>query len=319
MNDNDCIAPSSLTPIEAHILSMLRSQPGHTFSRDELAAAAKQRQRTELSRSVDATVARLRRKLGVEGQLLRTTFGEGYRWGTLQPPTHVRRPRIRLKDIELDFDSEVFLRGTMTVPLTTLEARALRRLIEAQGVFVEAVDVAPPGAAARVVLQLRRKLGPGFIRSVRGRGYALTEPPMQDNRFQTFADEAACVAANTMGLEDVVVYHRNGPVLEQVAAWGHKRLADGTVLRPLRLPVGQGIVGCAAQYCSSVLVTDTRHDRRYVPDLHEARAELATPIVVRNEVIGVLDCEAPTPGAFSSTHQRGLEAVARMLAKACLW
>jgi DNA-binding response OmpR family regulator/putative methionine-R-sulfoxide reductase with GAF domain len=310
----------TLTPAEARTLAALRARPGHTFSRDELAQAAQLEPRAELSRCIDATVARLRRKLGPDGAALRTSFGDGYRWGApandTPPPSESRRQRLGA--LELDLEREFLVRDGETIPLTTLEARALQRLLEAGGAPVDPNDLGPRGSAARLVLQLRRKLGtPDLIASVRGVGYHLTTVPQRDDRFRRLAQEAAATVGTTMGLPDVVVYQRDGAVLEQRAAWGPKRSDDGAVVEPLRLPVGTGIVGWVAQHGVSALVPETRADSRYVADLVEARAELAVPVVVRGTVVGVLDCEAFEPHAFTDAHRVGLEAVARLLAASC--
>lgn len=310
-----------LTPAEARTLAALRARPGHTFSRDELAEAAQLEPRADLSRCIDTTVSRLRRKLGPEGESLRTSFGDGYRWGP--PPadapatTSATSPRQRLGALELDLQREFIFRDGQKIPLTTLEARALQRLLDAGGEPVEPHDLGPRGSAARLVLQLRRKLGTDLIASVRGVGYHLTTLPRRDDRFRKLAGEAAVTVGTTMRLPDVVVYQRDGAVLEQCAAWGPKCSADGAVVEPLRLAVGSGIVGWVAQHGLTALVPETRADQRYIADLVEARSELAVPVVVRGEVVGVLDCEGFEPGAFTPEHQSGLEAMARLLAASC--
>jgi GAF domain-containing protein len=43
-----------------------------------------------------------------------------------------------------------------------------------------------------------------------------------------------------------------------------------------------------------------------------SRSELVVPLVVNNELIGVLDIDSPLPGRFSLRDQEVLEAVARV-------
>ena len=57
-----------------------------------------------------------------------------------------------------------------------------------------------------------------------------------------------------------------------------------------RLPLTQGITGAAAQKKRPIYVRDVTKDPRYIPFLDSTRSELAIPLMVRDEVVGVLDC-----------------------------
>lgn len=60
----------------------------------------------------------------------------------------------------------------------------------------------------------------------------------------------------------------------------------------VRLPFGQGITGAAAKKKRPVYVPDVSKDPRYVPFAPGTKSELAIPLMVRDEVVGVLDCES---------------------------
>ncbi|MFZ5442387.1 MAG: winged helix-turn-helix domain-containing protein [Myxococcota bacterium] len=308
---------TELTSAEARVLAVLREHPGQIFDRDTLSEAAGLAPKDPLSRCIDATVSRLRRKLGEAAAPLATEFGTGYRWGPPlePPPPSPSSPRLRLGDAEVDLERAVVLRAGTAVALTTLEARVLRRLARTPGEPVATEDLGPRGAVPRLVLRLRRKLGaPELITAQRGVGYTLAAPRREGGeRFTTLAREAATLAGTTLQLEDVVVYRRTGALLEQVAAWGPKQDDGGQVRNPLRLAVGTGIVGAAAACRRVEYVPDTRHDHRYIPDLREARSELVTPILVRGEVVGLFDSEASLPASFTERHRAGFEALARLL------
>lgn len=67
------------------------------------------------------------------------------------------------------------------------------------------------------------------------------------------------------------------------------RVAD--ILR-LTLPEGRGISGWAAAHRQAVRVGDVSNDPRYVAGLREARSNMAIPLIVENQVAGVINVES---------------------------
>src|SRR4051812_41827197 len=57
-----------------------------------------------------------------------------------------------------------------------------------------------------------------------------------------------------------------------------------------RLPITQGVTGAAVVKQRPVYVADVSKDARYIPFLKSTRSELAIPLMVRDDVVGVLDC-----------------------------
>jgi len=88
------------------------------------------------------------------------------------------------------------------------------------------------------------------------------------------------------------------------------------VVRNLRIKVGEGIVGRAAQSRRSVRVNDVSKDPAYIQSLPAVRSELAVPLIAKNRVVGVIDLEAPWPDFFSEQHQNLLELLAGRMAMA---
>jgi phosphoserine phosphatase RsbU/P len=66
-----------------------------------------------------------------------------------------------------------------------------------------------------------------------------------------------------------------------------------------RVKVGEGIVGYAALHREPVLVSDVSEDPRYIKVVPDVRSELAIPLLVKDNVIGVIDLESPELEAFS--------------------
>lgn len=69
-----------LTAHEFNLLAVLVGQPGRAFTRDLLAERALPENGMRLDRTVDTHISRIRRKLGDDGQAIRTVFGVGYRF-----------------------------------------------------------------------------------------------------------------------------------------------------------------------------------------------------------------------------------------------
>jgi len=91
---------------------------------------------------------------------------------------------------------------------------------------------------------------------------------------------------------------------------GHQR----EVADRLRVKVGEGVTGMAAQKGEAVLVRDVTSDPTYISALPNVRSELAVPLIVKNRVIGVIDIESPQPDHFSEEHKRLLMLIASRMA-----
>src|SRR6202167_4139356 len=67
-----------------------------------------------------------------------------------------------------------------------------------------------------------------------------------------------------------------------------------------RLPLGQGITGAAALKKQPVYAPDVSKDERYFCSAKSTRSELAIPLMGRDEVVGVLDCQSENLDHFGS-------------------
>ncbi|HZR31006.1 MAG TPA: sensor domain-containing diguanylate cyclase [Terriglobales bacterium] len=68
----------------------------------------------------------------------------------------------------------------------------------------------------------------------------------------------------------------------------------------IKVLVGQGITGTAARLKRPVYVPDVSKDARYLKSAQSTRSELAVPLMVRDEVVGVLDCQSDRINFFDS-------------------
>ena len=83
----------------------------------------------------------------------------------------------------------------------------------------------------------------------------------------------------------------------------------------LRLRVGEGITGWVARTGKAARISDVQSDSRYVMVRPSSRSELAVPLVVQDEVRGVLNVDSDRVAAFSAGDQELLEALAIQAAK----
>ena len=91
---------------------------------------------------------------------------------------------------------------------------------------------------------------------------------------------------------------------------GHPR----EIAERLRVKVGEGVTGVAAQRREAVLVGDVTKDKRYISSVPNVRSELAVPLIVKNKIIGVIDIESPQADHFTEEHQRLLMLIASRMA-----
>ncbi|WP_128545260.1 ATP-binding protein [Larkinella soli] len=119
-----------------------------------------------------------------------------------------------------------------------------------------------------------------------------------------------CIAR--LGFVDCVIYllNEDRTALVQKAAYGNKNPEAYSILNPLVIPLGEGIVGSVARTGQPEIVTDTTQDPRYVVDDEVRSAELAVPLLLQNQVIGVIDSEHPEKGFFKEHHQEALQTIA---------
>lgn len=68
-----------------------------------------------------------------------------------------------------------------------------------------------------------------------------------------------------------------------------------TVLKP-----GHGIVGTAVMEKRPIYACDVKKDGRYVETFAATRSQLAIPLMMRDEVLGVLDCQSEHPAHFDA-------------------
>ncbi|MCU1296996.1 MAG: serine phosphatase [Acidobacteriaceae bacterium] len=82
----------------------------------------------------------------------------------------------------------------------------------------------------------------------------------------------------------------------------------------LRIKVGEGVTGLAAQRREAVLISDVSTDSQYISAVPNVRSELAVPLIVKNRVIGVIDIESQKANHFTEEHKRLLTLIGSRMA-----
>jgi len=80
----------------------------------------------------------------------------------------------------------------------------------------------------------------------------------------------------------------------------------------VRIALGKGVCGTAAQRRATVLVEDVHAFPGHIACDSASNSEIVVPLVRGGELLGVLDLDSPELARFGAADQRGLEDVARI-------
>ncbi len=86
------------------------------------------------------------------------------------------------------------------------------------------------------------------------------------------------------------------------------------VAERVKIKIGEGVTGLAAQRREAILVDDVSKHPEYISAAPDVRSELAIPLIVKNKVIGVLNLETHEAGRFTEEHKRLLTLIGSRMA-----
>lgn len=75
----------------------------------------------------------------------------------------------------------------------------------------------------------------------------------------------------------------------------------------VRLQPGKGVCGTGAIRRATVVVPDVEKFPGHIACDHSSRSEIVVPLLLGDELLGVLDLDSPLPGRFDADDQAGLE------------
>ena len=102
---------------------------------------------------------------------------------------------------------------------------------------------------------------------------------------------------------------------------GFYRMIDGELVlgpfvgRPacIRIPVGRGVCGAAAESGKTQLVPDVHAFPGHIACDGNTQSELVVPVLRNGRVVAVIDLDSPSPARFDVADRAGIEALAAML------
>ncbi len=114
-------------------------------------------------------------------------------------------------------------------------------------------------------------------------------------------------------LEHCTIFKVEDGMCYQIPAFNPKSKSRKKENDLLQIPLGEGIVGAAAENGRPELVNDTRADKRYIADGAVRLSELAVPIISEGRVIGVINAEHSLPGFFNNDHQKTITTISSLI------
>jgi L-methionine (R)-S-oxide reductase len=80
----------------------------------------------------------------------------------------------------------------------------------------------------------------------------------------------------------------------------------------VRIAVGKGVCGTAAQQRATVIVRDVHQFPGHIACDSASNSEIVVPLLRQSEVLGVLDLDSPRAGRFDEEDRAGLEPLAAL-------
>jgi putative methionine-R-sulfoxide reductase with GAF domain len=114
------------------------------------------------------------------------------------------------------------------------------------------------------------------------------------------------------------IYLKNESTGELIMAGGTGDVGKTLLARGHKISKGKGLVGRAAETNSLILVSDTTQDPNWLPNelLPDTKSEIAIPISLGSEVLGVLDVQQNTVNGLTEEDAELLQAISYQVAVA---
>ena len=84
----------------------------------------------------------------------------------------------------------------------------------------------------------------------------------------------------------------------------------------VRIPLGQGVCGAAAQARQTLRVADVHEFAGHIACDPASRSEIVVPLMLNGELAGVLDIDSPSLDRFTEVDQAGVESLCLAFAEA---
>jgi len=85
----------------------------------------------------------------------------------------------------------------------------------------------------------------------------------------------------------------------------------------VRIAIGKGVCGTAAEQRQTILVDNVHEFPGHIACDSASNSEIVVPLIVNDELIGVLDLDSPSLARFDDEDARGLNELAEVLIQGC--
>jgi GAF domain-containing protein len=172
-----------------------------------------------------------------------------------------------------------------------------------------------------MTLELRNLIG-GLEQRVAERTRALATSTEVSRRLSTILDRDQLIREVVEQMQSAFGYYHTQVYLTDptgkslIMAGGTGDAGAVMVARGHTIPRGKGLVGRAAETSTIVLVSDTTANAEWLPNplLPETKSELAVPITLGDEVIGVLDVQHNVTDGLTQSDADLIQSVASQVA-----
>jgi putative methionine-R-sulfoxide reductase with GAF domain len=218
-----------------------------------------------------------------------------------------------------------YLARRLAKPLVSLTGTATRIAdgeIGLQAAIGGTSEVASLATAFNSMTSELRNLIGGLEQRVAERTRALATSTEVSRRLSTILDREQLIREVVDQMQSAFGYYHTQIYLTEpigkslIMAGGTGEAGAVMVARGHSLPKGKGLVGRAAEANTIVLVSDTSANAEWLPNplLPETKSELAVPIALGDEVIGVLDVQHNVTDGLTQSDADLIQSVANQVA-----